>query len=67
MDVRVYGSDELVGHKEEMGGNAQMSSALPQDLLPQQQECDSGRDSEVTCVWRWQVTLDFSLGAALLG
>ena len=50
MNVRGYGFDQLVGHKEEMGGNALMSSALPQDLLPQQEECHCGRDCEVTSV-----------------
>jgi hypothetical protein len=50
MDVRGHGSEQLVGHKEEMGGNALMSSALPQDLLPQQEECDWGSDCEVTSV-----------------
>ena len=48
MNSRGHGSDQLVGHKEEKGGNALMSSALPQDLLPKQQECDCGRDCEVT-------------------
>ena len=48
--MRGHGSDQLVGHKEEMGGNALRSSALPQDLLPQQQECDCGSDCEVTSV-----------------
>ena len=50
MNVRGRGSDQLVKHKEEMGGNALMSSALPQDLLPQQDECDWGSDCEVTSV-----------------
>ena len=39
-----------MGHKEEMGGDALRSSALPQHLLPQQQECDCGSDCEVTFV-----------------
>ena len=39
-----------MGHKEEKGGNALISSALPEDLLPQQQECDCGSDCEVTSV-----------------
>ena len=50
MDVKGHGSEQLVGHKEEMGGNALMSSALPQDLLPQQDECDCASDCEVTSV-----------------
>lgn len=36
-------------------------------FIAQQQECVTERDWEVTSVWSWQVTLDFSLGAALLG
>ena len=50
MTVRGHGSDQLVGHKEEMGGNALMSSPLPQDLLPQQDKCDCDSDCEVTSV-----------------
>jgi len=50
MDVRGHGSDQLVGHKEEMGGNALLSSAVPQDVLPQQEEWDWGSDWEVTSV-----------------
>ena len=36
-------------------------------LIEQQQERVTERDWEVTCVWRWQVTLDIDLGSALLG
>ena len=50
MNVGGHGSDQLVGHKEEMAGNDLMSSALPQDLLHQQEECDCGSDCEVTSV-----------------
>ena len=30
-------SDDLIGHKEEMGGNALVRSAVPQDLMGQQE------------------------------
>ena len=50
MNVRGHGFDQLVGHKEEMGGNALMSSVLPQDLLNQQEELACERDCEVTSV-----------------
>lgn len=36
-------------------------------FIVQQQERVTERDWEVTCVWRWQVSLDFSLGSVLLG
>ena len=48
--MRGHGSDQPVGHKEEADGNALKISALPQDLLPQQEECDCGSDCEVTSV-----------------
>ena len=42
--------NELTGDKEDMGGDALLSSAVPQDLMgqPEVQGCDSGR--EVTAV-----------------
>ena len=48
--MRGHGSDQPVGHKEEIDGNSLKSSALPQHLLPQQEECDCDRDCEVTSV-----------------
>ena len=49
MEVRGHGSDQLLGLKK-TGGNALRSSALPQGLLPQQEEHNRGSDCEVTSV-----------------
>ena len=43
-------SDELIGYKEEMGGNAMVRSAVPQDLMGQQGAQGWGGGCEVPSV-----------------